>query len=196
MAFSYLLDSTVLTIRSKDPSWHLRLCAIGDSAEPVTPHIACRGFAGSLFLPWWAIERVPKIIRSIASMYQIISWSDRVSFSKLLRTLFYHVPGLWALPSRRTILVLYVSLLYVLLPPPWNKIQTSQQVGGPLVEIAPNNSSAIHARYSNLIAIYSVLLTLHSGSFFPHSKNIVVHDGTFYAANKLVIKQIQGEESP
>jgi hypothetical protein len=75
-------------------------------------------------------------------------------------------------------------------------IQASQQ-DGPLAEIGPtNNSSAIHARYSNFIEIYSVPLTLHSGSIFHHAKNTVVRDGAFYAAHNLVVKQVQSEKSP
>ena len=61
--------------------------------------------------------------------------------------------------------------------------------------VPPNNSSAIHARYLNLTGIYSVRLTLHSGSFFHKANNIVVRDGAFYNAHNLVIKKVQGEKS-
>ena len=71
----------------------------------------------------------------------------------------------------------------------WNPIQASQQDGA-LAEIVPqNNSSAIDARYTSFIGIYSVLLTLHSVSFFHNANNFVVRDGTFYAAHNLVIKR-------
>ena len=78
----------------------------------------------------------------------------------------------------------------------WNCIQASQ-LDGSLAEIVPqNNSSAHHARYLNSIEIYSVPLTLHSGSIFRNASNFVVYDGTFYAAHNLVIKKVQGEKSP
>ena len=54
-------------------------------------------------------------------MHQNISIFDLTAFSKqlrVLRRLLYYVQGLslLALPSRRTISVLYASLLYILLP--------------------------------------------------------------------------------
>ena len=61
--------------------------------------------------------------------------------------------------------------------------------------IRSNNSSAIHARYSNLFGIYSVPLMLHSGSIFHNANNFAVLGGTYYAAQSLVIKQVQGENS-
>ena len=77
----------------------------------------------------------------------------------------------------------------------WNHIQTSQQDGAVAEIVPPNNTSATNARYFNLTGIYSVPLTLYSGSFFHKANNIVVRDGAFYAAHKLVIKKVQGEES-
>ena len=77
----------------------------------------------------------------------------------------------------------------------WNRIQASQQDDA-LTEIVPNNSSAIHPGYSNLIGIYFVPLTLHSVSFFNHANNTVVHDGVFYAAHNLVVKQVESEKTP
>ena len=86
--------------------------------------------------------------------------------------------------------------------PSRNRIQISQ-LDNTLAEIAPsnnrNNSSAIHARYSNLIGIYSIPLMLHSGSNFHHANNTAVHGGTFYAAQSLIdliIRPVQGENSP
>ena len=67
---------------------------------------------------------------------------------------------------------------------------------GALTEIVPpNNSSALHARYSNLFGTYSVPLMLHSGSIFHNANNIAVLGGTYYAAQSLVVKQVQGENS-
>ena len=37
---------------------------------------------------------------------------------------------------------------------------------------------------------------LHSGSIFHNANNFAVLGGTFYAANSLVVKQVQGENSP
>ena len=72
-------------------------------------------------------------------------------------------------------------------------IQPSQQDDA-LAQICPtNNSSAIHARYKILIGIYSIPLTLHSGSIFHHANNIVVHNGAFYADHNLIVKQVQSE---
>ena len=78
----------------------------------------------------------------------------------------------------------------------WNHIQASQQDDAVAETVSPNNSSAIHARYLNLTGIYSVPLSLHSGSIFNNANNFVVYDGTFYAAHNLVIKKVQGEKSP
>ena len=78
----------------------------------------------------------------------------------------------------------------------WNRTQASQQDGAQLAEIVPNNSSATHARYPNLIGIYSVPLTLHSVSFFNHANNTVVHNGVFYASQHLVVNQVQSEKLP
>ena len=77
-----------------------------------------------------------------------------------------------------------------------NRIRASQlEQDGALAEIVPpNNNSAHHARYSNLIGIYSVPLTLYSVSFFHNANNIVVRDGAFYAAHNLVVKKVQGEK--
>ena len=51
-------------------------------------------------------------------MHQNISILDLTAFSKQLRRPLYYVQSLslLALPSRRTIPVLYASLLYILLP--------------------------------------------------------------------------------
>ena len=83
------------------------------------------------------------------------------------------------------------------------EIEFRYQLDNTLAEIAPsnnrNNSSAIHARYSNLIGIYSIPLMLHSGSNFHHANNTAVHGGTFYAAQSLInliIRPVQGENSP
>ena len=45
-------------------------------------------------------------------------------------------------------------------------------------------------------SLYSVLLTLHSGSNFHHTNNTVLHDGSFYTASDrvayVIIKGIKG----
>ena len=80
----------------------------------------------------------------------------------------------------------------------WNHLLAPQQDSAVVETVPPNNTSAItsnNARYLNVIGIYCVPLTFHSGSFFHKANNIVVRDGAFYAAHKLVIKKVQGEES-
>ena len=72
---------------------------------------------------------------------------------------------------------------------------TTTQEDGALSEIVPpnNNSSAVNARYSDIFGIYSVPLMLHSGSIFHNANKFAVFGGTYYAAQSLVVKQVQGE---
>lgn len=73
------------------------------------------------------------------------------------------------------------------------RIKASQQAGSRDEIIPPNNISDVHTGYSNLFRIYSVSLTLHSGSIFPHASNLIVRGGNYYAAGHITL---QGKNSP
>ena len=111
MVFSCLLDSTVLTERQgpyriSTCSWNrrssrTRYCLQRNCVFATLPMISSS--EGSLnHSRYWT---------NASDHFHL--WSDRVSFSKLLRNLLYYVVSV---PFRRSILVLYVSLLYVLIP--------------------------------------------------------------------------------